>query len=383
MQRVRSKEFTDDAYITFRYAQNFVDGHGLVYNIGERVEGYTNFLWTITMILGRLAGFDYVLFSKILGTAFGLATIILLFILVRFIVRDMPPHSHSLLPCIACLLLGTTYSFAYWAVAGLETTAFGFFVLLSIYSYFRRSMILIPALVLATLMRPEGGLVFFFIIIHNIFHYKKLTPYTANIFLLYVLFLLPFIFFRWTYYGALLPNPFYAKVGFSGQQVLHGLEYTWQFIFHYLGAGLFLIPLIVVYRRLPEKIRFIAIFLLAYAIYIIMVGGDVLKVHRFFVPLFPLLFLVIVYSLSITLRKRHLYMLGVVLVLASQLILPRKHVSVFHAAEIGLAAGSACPHPPAELVRAVAAISARRQARRLLRFEVRLVHHVPGFGRIP
>ena len=36
----------DDAFISFRYAENWVSGHGPVYNAGERVEGYTNFLWT-------------------------------------------------------------------------------------------------------------------------------------------------------------------------------------------------------------------------------------------------------------------------------------------------------------------------------------------------
>src|SRR5689334_14244881 len=38
---------SDDAYISFRYAANLLDGYGLVWNPGERVEGYTNFLWLI------------------------------------------------------------------------------------------------------------------------------------------------------------------------------------------------------------------------------------------------------------------------------------------------------------------------------------------------
>ena len=41
----------DDAYISFRYVQNFVDGNGLVFNIGERVEGYTNLLWVLILSL--------------------------------------------------------------------------------------------------------------------------------------------------------------------------------------------------------------------------------------------------------------------------------------------------------------------------------------------
>ena len=32
----------DDAYISYRYALNLVDGYGLVFNKGEYVEGYTN-----------------------------------------------------------------------------------------------------------------------------------------------------------------------------------------------------------------------------------------------------------------------------------------------------------------------------------------------------
>jgi hypothetical protein len=46
----------DDAYITFRYAHNLAEGRGLVFNEGEYVEGYTNFLWTVLMALAELFG---------------------------------------------------------------------------------------------------------------------------------------------------------------------------------------------------------------------------------------------------------------------------------------------------------------------------------------
>jgi hypothetical protein len=35
----------DDAYIVFRYARNLVEGHGPVFNVGERVEGFSSPLW--------------------------------------------------------------------------------------------------------------------------------------------------------------------------------------------------------------------------------------------------------------------------------------------------------------------------------------------------
>ncbi len=49
---------SDDAFISFRYARNLVEGQGLVFNSGERVEGMTNLAWTLLCALGLLLGFD-------------------------------------------------------------------------------------------------------------------------------------------------------------------------------------------------------------------------------------------------------------------------------------------------------------------------------------
>src|SRR5215831_19877935 len=39
----------DDQMISMRYARNLVDGVGLVWNAGDRVEGYTNLGWIFVM----------------------------------------------------------------------------------------------------------------------------------------------------------------------------------------------------------------------------------------------------------------------------------------------------------------------------------------------
>ncbi|KPJ64637.1 hypothetical protein AMJ44_12375, partial [candidate division WOR-1 bacterium DG_54_3] len=55
-------DFTqDDAFISFRYVRNFVNGDGLVFNPGERVEGYTNFFWILLLSLFLKLGFDIVI----------------------------------------------------------------------------------------------------------------------------------------------------------------------------------------------------------------------------------------------------------------------------------------------------------------------------------
>ena len=39
----------DDAFITYRTADNLINGHGLTWNAGERVQTYTNPLWLFTI----------------------------------------------------------------------------------------------------------------------------------------------------------------------------------------------------------------------------------------------------------------------------------------------------------------------------------------------
>lgn len=53
----------DDAYISYRYAENLARGQGLVFNRGERVEGYSNFLYVLVMApASRLTSRDGVYF---------------------------------------------------------------------------------------------------------------------------------------------------------------------------------------------------------------------------------------------------------------------------------------------------------------------------------
>lgn len=330
-------DFTqDDAYITFRYAANYTAGHGLVYNIGEHVEGYTNFLWTILMVLGRLAGFELVFFSKVLGTLFGVGTIILCYVLGRFLFAEAPNPWRTLLPGLSSLFLGLTLSFAYWTVAGLETAAFSFMVTASLYAYLRRSYLAIPCLVLATLLRPEGGLLWIFVIAAELISRRSLTRYILLMAGLYLLYLLPLAIFKYSYYGGLLPNPFYAKTSFQWEQVVNGLSYVGQYGYHYLGAGLFLLPALWGYRRSSRSIRLVIIFVAVYTFYIILIGGDVLKVHRFFVPLMPLIILIVLYGMLTTFRKTIFLIPGMMILLAAQMYLPLEHVTTYRRSEYGL-----------------------------------------------
>lgn len=68
----------EDAYITFRFAQNLARGQGFVYNAGEPIYGTTTPLLTLLLAAGlRLAPNDPLSIARLIGLAAGLATIIL------------------------------------------------------------------------------------------------------------------------------------------------------------------------------------------------------------------------------------------------------------------------------------------------------------------
>src|SRR5690606_27722292 len=65
----------DDAFITYRFSRNFARGNGLVLNVGDRVEGYTNFLWTWFLSIPEKQGWDTPLFSVLVGIGLMVVTI--------------------------------------------------------------------------------------------------------------------------------------------------------------------------------------------------------------------------------------------------------------------------------------------------------------------
>src|SRR5437868_7084707 len=78
----------DDAYISFRYAKNFAEGHGLVFNIGGHTEGYSNFLWTLIMSLPIRLRVDPAAASIGIGLALYPFTLAACFLLLRASTRS-------------------------------------------------------------------------------------------------------------------------------------------------------------------------------------------------------------------------------------------------------------------------------------------------------
>jgi len=118
----------DDAFISFRYAKNLAEGRGLAWNPGERVEGYTNFLWVLICALGIKLGMDPVRWTQVLGLILYLFTLILYYRigLIAFNGWRLPAMLHI-------VLTGTNFSFMSYATGGMETPLVTFLLALAVY----------------------------------------------------------------------------------------------------------------------------------------------------------------------------------------------------------------------------------------------------------
>jgi hypothetical protein len=108
----------DDLFISLRYAENLAHGRGAVYNVGERVEGYSSPLWMLLESVGYVLHFEGVTWTKCLALAslFGLEYG--LFRLARSVFGV--GGWLAFLPALFCAANSYVVN---WAMLGLETPA--------------------------------------------------------------------------------------------------------------------------------------------------------------------------------------------------------------------------------------------------------------------
>ena len=154
----------DDAFISFRYVRNLLEGNGLVWNPGERVEGYSNFLWVLELAgIWAVTGVPPEDTVWWLSAAFTVATLAA----VAWWTWRLPGiRSRALVWWMALGFLCASATFAKWTSGGgLETRQFTFFVVLAVVALTahrgsRRGLLVASfSLALASLTRPEGPLI--------------------------------------------------------------------------------------------------------------------------------------------------------------------------------------------------------------------------------
>jgi len=107
--------FSDDSFISLRFAQRLLAGDGLTWTDGERVEGYSNLLWVLLTAALGATGLDLVTAARALGF---LCTLLALFALAR----AMRPHDlrSALVAALPPLLVAASQPVLVWTLGGLE-----------------------------------------------------------------------------------------------------------------------------------------------------------------------------------------------------------------------------------------------------------------------
>ncbi|MBX3464942.1 MAG: hypothetical protein KF830_17375 [Planctomycetes bacterium] len=297
----------DDAFISLRYADRLLQGEGLTWTDGERVEGYSNLLWVLLVAgLGAPLG-DLVLAARALGIGCTLATLALL-----AGGRTVPTGLPAALVVVA---LGALHSTSLWAIGGLEgplamllvaaaMSALAAALAGSTTAAARRWLVGCGvALGLLAWTRPDAPL---FAAVAGAVAVWHLPPGArcrglALLLAPVALAVLVQTGFRLAYYGEWLPNTAQAKASASRASVLAGWHYLWS-------AGLSLRALLVpaalgvafAAGRRPRSpaLHFALLATLVWGAYLVPIGGDHFPRNRMLLPLFAPLVVLAAHGLA-------------------------------------------------------------------------------------
>jgi arabinofuranosyltransferase len=282
----------DDAMISMRYGYNLAAGNGLVWNIGERVEGYSNFLWTIVMSLVHLLPISDSKTSLCILLLNIFLTILLLERTDR-LATDLSP-SGSPPPMLTIVLAVLSTEIILWSASGLETVALALLVTASVTFLVRSNRTARDEwfagclIALMPLIRADAGILAVLLIALGL----VCSGHRQRLIIVALVATLPAVAhlaFRWSYYGELVPNTAYLKVSNWGARTSVGLSYVRGF------AGVYWLVLALagfaIVRMRNRMGLALAGALACYGGYVAMVGGDAFQGYRFLVPILPLLFI--------------------------------------------------------------------------------------------
>ncbi len=280
---LRSAYVNEDAYITMRTVDNFINGYGLRWNVAERVQTFTHPLWLMMIIA------VYFLTHEAFYTLIFLSFFISL---ATFYVAVSHFKNHSAGTLVALSILIFSKSFVDFSSSGLENPAthllLAIFLLLFLeradenFSSGKNILALSLTAGLATLNRMDT--ILFFLPALFLMLFKNWKPALKNILLGF----LPFIaweIFSVIYYGFPFPNTAYAKLYTGITQfdlieegfiyVLNSLHWDPITLFTIIaGTGL-------AFYKGSLKEKSIAIGSLLYIFYLVWIGGDYMS-GRFF-----------------------------------------------------------------------------------------------------
>jgi arabinofuranosyltransferase len=324
---VRTAWVADDAFLTMRTVDNFVNGYGLRWNILERVQIYTHPLW---MFL--LSGFYYFIRDPFI-VFYGLTLLLSLVTIYLFGVKFATSPAKAVL---GFSILIFSKAFIDYSTSGLENPLTHLLILIFLYIFLEKDhdlktgfwLFFIASLV--AFNRMDTFLILIPALAWILYENRniKMLVYAALGFL-------PFIFwelFSLLYYGFPFPNTAYAKLGTGISSLLllqQGIRYAIDSI-QRDPVTLFVIVLGILLALRSRNINIIlaAMGIVLYFVYVIKIGGDFMS-GRYFSVLLLAASVLILKMTDMNFSRTNLAMLGLTVVLGLSASNPdlRNHIT--------------------------------------------------------
>lgn len=297
----------DDAYISFRYAHNMVVGDGMTFNAGDKLEGFTNFLWVLVMVPFEALGMDLFQVCEVLG---GILVLLMVWDVTRVhaLVTGRGKWGSWLWPG---MLLAASSNTALWATSGMEQPIAMWLPLAGAFVLWKgwhggderqQKWAIISGILLGLgcMARPEGHLIATLLgvpLLWEAIKKRKIDRFSWMWAASLLAVTAPYHLFRYVYFGTIVPNTYYVKTASSSLVWMTGLgKLQEMFDFNYLGWMVCLVPFAFISRRfLAEKLVMLAI-VCGFMVHLVKVGVDEMHWHRLFLPALP--FLLILTSLG-------------------------------------------------------------------------------------
>ena len=289
----------DDAYISFRYAKHLNEGLGLVFNEGARIEGYTNFSWTLLSAAAIALDLDPLLATRTVGVlCYAAVAATLTFLWFRW--TEGSRFRWIGLPVLWLVFART--GFSAHAGTGLETMAVALMIMLvGVLAFAVRTPWWVSAAVAALLSITRSDAVIVIPVVVSVLLSRRegeeswVTASRAALRWASVpcTVVAAHVLFRLLYYGQLVPNTYYAKAG-GWDALIRGGGYL-ETVFYALpetGALLLtgLVGLAFSTGRTRALIEYGVLYALVYALYLVFAGGDFME-YRFMWTIYPVLML--------------------------------------------------------------------------------------------
>ena len=302
----------DDAFISFRYARHLAEGQGLTFNPGERVEGYTNFLWTVLAACARRLGAEIPATARGLAVALSFGALPLLFAWARH--RAVGGASMPWLACVAPLLLAGSECWAAWAVSGLENVLGGCLVAAAFAAVFgglesgraRTFALGGHAFALAAMTHPSYA-VFAFpcgaLLVLRALRQRATRSHVVAFGAAFVAGYAPLEISRLFYYGSPVPNTLPTPRSAAPRMKLsRGVAYALDMARAYSGGARRHGALALAARRAPVRAWgpwMVWAGVAAYLVYIVRIGGEAFPVFRLAVVWMPLAALMVTWCVEL------------------------------------------------------------------------------------